>query len=526
MPSSIEKSVTVGGECYEQTLEDTIRDPNRDGTLYLFRLNDLVNKRGERLIQLFYSGPLKNSTPNFAERIELVCFNKIRRAFDSGEISFDAPYEKHIYKDHILERSDFQEVNPADDESIKQLIIHEAYWLGFRYNQNPGKYFQSFDSPADMEYLGVSLQDIRRALWLLQAEGLIEGAGAHCIGRPTPKLVQTYKLPPNPRSIAVLEKKPLQNTSPTAGFSDEDRKFAQLAIGEAAKSEPEDDGRIHPKVGAVVAKDGVILSKAHRGENPKCHAEFIALEKKLNEDLIANATVYTTLEPCTTRNHPKIPCAQRLAERRVARVFIGMLDPNRDISGKGCQHLRDAGIEIQFFPADLMKQVEEMNREFIRDQREKYQGETDQTSRVARMRQQLYQEISNNYQNIVIRIAYCISITGIKLGGLEHFNEKLDLSFNVWNFYKDDGRKELLFELDEVEAICRIYDKLSRINGDFPGYPHVRGKEAAAEVDDRLLDGTLDKALYKQVSSAEAWRFMDDLLGGRRESYRKSLNPF
>jgi pyrimidine deaminase RibD-like protein len=526
MPSSIEKSVTLGGQCYEQTLEDIQRDPNRDGVLYLFRLKDLASRGGERLVQLFCSGPIKTSTPDFSERIELVCFNKIRRSFDSGEISFDVPYEKHIYQDHILEPSDFQEINPADDEAIKQLIIHEAYWLGFRYNQNPGKYFQAFDSPSDMEYLGVSRQDIRRILWLLQAEGLIEGTAAPGIGRPTPKLVQAYKLPQNPRNNAVMEDKRSASTVPTTGLRGEDREFAQLAIDEAAKSKPEDDGRVHPKVGAVVAKDGEILSKAHRGENPKCHAEFIALEKKLNDDLIANATVYTTLEPCTTRNHPKIPCAQRLVERRVARVFIGMLDPNRDISGKGCQHLRDAGIEIQFFPPDLMKQVEEMNREFIRDQRAKHQGAKDRTSNIDRMRQQLYREISNNYHKVVVKVAYCVSVTGFKEGAWEHFSEKLDLSFNVWNFYHDEKRKELLFELDEVEAICRIYDKFAQINGDFPGYPHVRGKEAAAEVDDRLLDGTLDIALYKQVSSADAWRFMDDMLQGKRESYRKSLNPF
>ena len=146
-----------------------------------------------------------------------------------------------------------------------------------------------------------------------------------------------------------------------------DRRFAAMAVEEALKSVPEDE-RPHPKVGAVVVKDGKVLTKAHRGENPKpkSHAEYIALEEKLPDDLVAGATVYTTLEPCTTRKHPKIPCAQRLIDRRVACVVIGMLDPNPDISGKGWQLLREAGIEIRVFDHDLMQLCEEMNREFIR----------------------------------------------------------------------------------------------------------------------------------------------------------------
>jgi pyrimidine deaminase RibD-like protein len=136
------------------------------------------------------------------------------------------------------------------------------------------------------------------------------------------------------------------------------------------KSVPEDE-RPHPKVGAVVVKNGLILSKAHRGEVLKSHAEYIALDDKLSDDVVAGATVYTTLEPCTTRTHPKIPCAQRLIDRKIARVVIGMPDPNPDIRGRGDQLLSDAGIEIQLFPRDLRAQVEDMNREFIRSQKDK-----------------------------------------------------------------------------------------------------------------------------------------------------------
>jgi pyrimidine deaminase RibD-like protein len=137
-------------------------------------------------------------------------------------------------------------------------------------------------------------------------------------------------------------------------------------LSKREKAFPETDGKIHPKVGAVVVKNGRILSEAHRGELPQNHAEFVALERKLPDDAVFGSTVYTTLEPCTTRNHPKIPCADRLIERKVSRVVVGMLDPDPRITGQGMQKLRNANITIAFFPADLMNEIEELNREFIR----------------------------------------------------------------------------------------------------------------------------------------------------------------
>jgi pyrimidine deaminase RibD-like protein len=161
--------------------------------------------------------------------------------------------------------------------------------------------------------------------------------------------------------------------------ANDDRRFMVLAIEEAKKSVAE-DGRPHPRVGAVVVKDGKVLAMAHRGENPKSHAEYVALEEKLSSETVAGATVYTTLEPCIKRNPPKICCAQRLVDRRVARVFIGMLDPNPHIRGLGDQLLSEAGIETQLFPRDLRAQVEEMNREFIRDQKQKLKARASSTS--------------------------------------------------------------------------------------------------------------------------------------------------
>jgi pyrimidine deaminase RibD-like protein len=171
----------------------------------------------------------------------------------------------------------------------------------------------------------------------------------------------------NEVTLQLLEQRKKHTSSQTIESPvADDYKFAKLALEEARKSVAEGDNKPHPKVGAVVVKDGQALSVAHRGEVLGNHAEFMALEKKLADSPVAGATVYTTLEPCTTRNHPKVPCADRLVERRVGRVVVGMLDPDERITGRGIQRLRNADIRIDFFPHALMKEVEELNRDFTR----------------------------------------------------------------------------------------------------------------------------------------------------------------
>lgn len=144
----------------------------------------------------------------------------------------------------------------------------------------------------------------------------------------------------------------------------DNREFMQLAI-ELASNCVSEDGKVSPKVGAVVARDGVILASAYRGElKAGEHAEYTLLERKLKGVDLDGATLYSTLEPCTHRNHPKISCTDRVIERKLKRVVIGTLDPNQTIRGLGELRLQDAGVEITRFAPDLVLRLRELNQEF------------------------------------------------------------------------------------------------------------------------------------------------------------------
>ena len=133
-----------------------------------------------------------------------------------------------------------------------------------------------------------------------------------------------------------------------------DRKFCEEAITEARKSVAE-DGRLHPKVGVVIVKDGKVLGTGHRGESGKGdHAEYCAL-KKLNAADVQGATVYTTLEPCSARNPPKKSCTDRLIESKVARVVYGLADKDETVYGHAS--LVEAGIAVAVFSDDLMQEL-------------------------------------------------------------------------------------------------------------------------------------------------------------------------
>lgn len=146
-----------------------------------------------------------------------------------------------------------------------------------------------------------------------------------------------------------------------------DRKFMIQAIEAMRLSRSEHSNKADPLVGAVlVDRAGRVLARAYRGNfSVGEHAEFSVLEKIASHVDTAGLTLYTTLEPCTTRKPPKKPCAHRIVAKGIRRVFVGIPDPNPAIHGQGIDLLRRHDIEIQMFPPDLAEQICVENHEFI-----------------------------------------------------------------------------------------------------------------------------------------------------------------
>lgn len=120
-----------------------------------------------------------------------------------------------------------------------------------------------------------------------------------------------------------------------------------------------------PRVGAVVAKQGKILSTGFRGEAGKTHAERVALEK-LSLVESEGATVYTTLEPCVSLKEDQVvnSCTDLIIARGISAVVIGVLDPNAAIYTQGYRKLLENNVSVSFFDRKLREAVEEATFEY------------------------------------------------------------------------------------------------------------------------------------------------------------------
>jgi diaminohydroxyphosphoribosylaminopyrimidine deaminase/5-amino-6-(5-phosphoribosylamino)uracil reductase len=118
----------------------------------------------------------------------------------------------------------------------------------------------------------------------------------------------------------------------------------------------------NPRVGAVLVKGGRIIGEGHHQRAGSPHAEVHAVEDaKRRGHGAAGATLYVTLEPCSTRGRTP-PCTDLILREKIARVVFAATDPNPAHAGAATRRLREAGVQVAH--GLLAAEATALNRDF------------------------------------------------------------------------------------------------------------------------------------------------------------------
>ncbi len=120
----------------------------------------------------------------------------------------------------------------------------------------------------------------------------------------------------------------------------------------------------NPMVGAVIVKNGKIISEGYHHKAGSDHAEIVALKKCQNVDM-KGATLFVTLEPCCHTGKKTPPCVERIKKSGIHSVVIAVKDPNPKVNGKGCKSLKKNGIRISM--GLLQKEATQLNAVFFKN---------------------------------------------------------------------------------------------------------------------------------------------------------------
>ncbi|MGB8168770.1 MAG: bifunctional diaminohydroxyphosphoribosylaminopyrimidine deaminase/5-amino-6-(5-phosphoribosylamino)uracil reductase RibD [Chthoniobacteraceae bacterium] len=122
-----------------------------------------------------------------------------------------------------------------------------------------------------------------------------------------------------------------------------DQRFMRAALREARRGVGHSSP--NPAVGAVIVRGERIVARGFHRQAGMPHAEIEALRSLKNPASAGGATIYVTLEPCSTHGRTP-PCVEAIMGAKFARVVIGTVDPNPAHAGRGIELLRAAGIQV------------------------------------------------------------------------------------------------------------------------------------------------------------------------------------
>lgn len=129
--------------------------------------------------------------------------------------------------------------------------------------------------------------------------------------------------------------------------------LARLGLGHVAPN---------PMVGAVIVHEDKIIGEGYHRYYGGNHAEVEAINAVIDQSLLANSTLYVSLEPCS--HHGKTPpCSDLIVKKGIKKVIIGVQDSHSKVNGRGIEKMRNAGIEVTV--SVLEKECRELNKRFF-----------------------------------------------------------------------------------------------------------------------------------------------------------------
>ncbi|QBZ96557.1 Riboflavin biosynthesis protein RibD [Flavobacterium sangjuense] len=118
----------------------------------------------------------------------------------------------------------------------------------------------------------------------------------------------------------------------------------------------------NPMVGSVIVYNNEIIGEGWHQKSGEPHAEVNAINSVKDKSLLAKATIYVSLEPCSHFGKTP-PCCDLIIKHKIPNVVVGTIDPNSKVSGSGIKRLQENGANVTF--GVLEKECSELNKRFF-----------------------------------------------------------------------------------------------------------------------------------------------------------------
>ncbi len=118
----------------------------------------------------------------------------------------------------------------------------------------------------------------------------------------------------------------------------------------------------NPLVGSVIVHDGKIIGEGWHQKSGEAHAEVHAINSVKDKNLLKNATIYVSLEPCSHFGKTP-PCCDLILAHKIPNIVIGIQDPFAKVAGNGIKKLREAGKNV--IVGVLENECRELNKRFF-----------------------------------------------------------------------------------------------------------------------------------------------------------------